>query len=95
MKKKIKLKDIRDYEEQNKLFKYRQLFYKKTNFFNSLVFKLKLRTVKSNFFITLTDIKNNVIMYRSTGQVTTEHSRRKKMSPYLIRKMINPFFTKM
>jgi ribosomal protein S11 len=64
--------------------------YKKTKKF----YKLKLKMVNSNFFITLTDFKNNVILTKSTGQVSGNRKKKVKLSPYLVARMMYPVLNK-
>jgi ribosomal protein S11 len=41
-------------------------------------FYLKVRTLPTNFFITLTDYKHEVIIYRSTGHVSENRKKKNK-----------------
>lgn len=59
------------------------------------IFKLKMRMVNSNFFITLTDQNDNVIINKSTGQVSENRKKKVKLSPYLVSKMMYPILAKL
>lgn len=86
---------------KRKFFKFRRRLKKKLVFFYNLdkkvkeIYKLKVRMVNSNFFITLTDYKNNVLMKRSTGQVSENRKKKVKLSPYLVTKMMYPVIGKL
>jgi ribosomal protein S11 len=77
-------------------FRLRRRIKKKLSFFYSLydkkkkIFKLKTRMVNSNFFITLTDYNNKVLMYKSTGQVSENRKKKIKLSPAIVMKMMSP-----
>jgi len=59
------------------------------------IFKLKVKMVNSNFFITLTDYNDNVIIYKSTGQVSDNRKKKVKLSPYLVTKMMSSILYKL
>jgi ribosomal protein S11 len=52
------------------------------------VYKLKVKMVNSNFFITLTDPNDKVIISRSTGHVAENRKKKVKLSPYLVTNMM-------
>lgn len=68
---------------KKKLYFYYNLYMKK-----KYIYKLKVKMVNSNFFITLTDYNDNVIISRSTGQVSENRKKKVKLSPYLVTKMM-------
>ena len=51
-------------------------------------FYLKIKTVDTNFFITVTNYKHEVIINKSTGQVSEERRKKIKLSPYTINNMV-------
>jgi len=54
-------------------------------FFKNLkVAKLYISRVKSSIYVTLTDIKNSVIICSSTGSANPHFTRRKKLAPFNI-----------
>jgi len=57
-------------------------------------FYLKVRTLPTNFFITLTDYKHEVIIYRSTGHVSENRKKKTKMTPFTINAMIYDIIAK-
>lgn len=59
------------------------------------IYKLKVRMVNSNFFITLTDNKDKVIISRSTGQVSNNRKKKVKLSPLLVTKMMFKILNKL
>jgi ribosomal protein S11 len=69
---------------KRKLNFYYKLYEKKQK-----IFKLKVKMVNSNFFITLTDYNDKVIVYKSTGQVSENRKKKVKLSPYLVTKMMS------
>jgi len=50
-------------------------------------FHIKIRAVDTNLFLTLTNYKHEVIIYRSTGHVSESRKRKTKLSPFTINKM--------
>ena len=68
---------------RKKLYFYYNLYMKK-----KYIYKLKVKMVNSNFFITLTDYNDNVIISKSTGQVSENRKKKVKLSPYLVTKMM-------
>ena len=52
------------------------------------IYKLKVRKVVSNFFVTLTKWNNEVIISRSTGQATKSKKKKIKMSSFVVYDMI-------
>jgi len=50
-------------------------------------FYIKIKTVDTNMFLTLTDYRRKVIIYRSTGHVLEKRKRKTKLSPFTISKM--------
>jgi len=50
-------------------------------------FHIKIKAVDTNMFLTLTNYKHKVIIYRSTGQVSESRKRKTKLSPFTINKM--------
>lgn len=75
--------------------KLRRRVRKKIRFYYDLVYtnkykvyKLKVKMVSSNFFITLTDPNDNVIISRSTGHVAENRKKKVKLSPYLVTNMM-------
>lgn len=75
---------------KRKLRFYYNLYKKKNK-----IFKLKVRMVNSNFFITLTDYNDKVLIYRSTGQVSENRKKKVKLSPYLVTKMMYSIINKL
>lgn len=79
---------------KKKKFKIRRRVKKKLLFAYKLsryikrIYKLKVRMVNSNFFITLTDYNDKVILSRSTGQVSENRKKKVKLSPYLVTRMM-------
>jgi ribosomal protein S11 len=78
-----------------KRIKLKKRIRKKLRFYYDLiynnkykVYKLKVKMVNSNFFITLTDPYDNVIISRSTGQVSEDRKKKVKLSPYLVTRMM-------
>jgi len=71
-----------------KRIRRRLLFYYDLYKKKKYIYKLKVRMVNSNFFITLTDYNDKVIIYRSTGQVSDSRKKKVKLSPYLVTKMM-------
>ena len=51
--------------------------------------KIHFRANVNNLFLTLTDIKNNVIYTRSTGMCTQEKNKRQQLAPLVIKTMVN------
>ena len=98
---KLKLKSKLKTRLKRKKFKIRRRIKRKLLFFYNLskyknrIYKLKVRMVKSNFFITLTDCFNNVIVSRSTGQVSDNRKKKVKLSPYLVTKMMYSILRKL
>lgn len=50
-------------------------------------FHIKIRAVDTNLFLTLTNHKHEVIIYRSTGHVSENRKKKTKLSPFTINKM--------
>jgi len=61
----------------------------------SKIYKLKVKMFNSNFFITLTDYNNKVIVSKSTGHVSENRKKKVKLSPYLVHKMMYPILNKL
>ena len=68
---------------KRKIFFFLSLFDLKNQFYY-----LKVRTVDTNFYITLTNFKHEVVIYRSTGQVSENRKKKIKLSPFTINNMI-------
>lgn len=51
--------------------------------------KIHFRANINNLFLTLTDVKDNVIYTRSTGMCTQEKNKRQQLSPLVIKTMVN------
>jgi len=50
-------------------------------------FRIKIKTVDTNLFLTLTNYKHEVIVYRSTGQVSENRKKKTKLSPFTISRL--------
>jgi len=71
------------------------LFFYKLYKYRKIIYKLKVKMVNSNFFITLTDHADNVLVSRSTGQVSENRKKKVKLSPYLVIKMMRAILKKL
>jgi ribosomal protein S11 len=58
-------------------------------------FHIKVRAVDTNLFLTLTNHKHQVIIYRSTGHVSESRKKKTKLSPFTISKMTFDVIKKM
>jgi len=54
------------------------------DFKSKIVARIFFKKSRSNFFITLTDINNNVIVSKSSGCVLSSNSKRRKKSPQAV-----------
>lgn len=73
------------------MFKFKKEFKKEFK----KIYKIKVRMVNTNFFITLTDPKDRVIVSKSTGQVSGSRKKKVKLSPYLATRMTYGILTKL
>lgn len=92
---KVKFKFKRRKFRIKRRIKKKLLFFYKLSKYKNKIYKLKVRMVNSNFFITLTDSLNNVIVSKSTGQVSGNRKKKVKLSPYLVTKMMSSILRKL
>jgi len=92
--KELKLNKKKKYKIKRRI-KRKLLFYYRLSKYKKKIYKLKVKMVNSNFFITLTDYADNVIASRSTGQVSENRKKKVKLSPYLVTKMMRVVLKKL
>lgn len=75
-----------------KRLKFNRRFFVKRRHFKfggKFLANVLLRCTRANTFLTLTDIKNQVIISKSAGSCGIIGRKKKKISPYVIESMVN------
>jgi ribosomal protein S11 len=70
-----------------KKLKRKVFFFFDLNKIKNQFFRIKVRTVDTNVFLTLTNYKHEAIIYRSTGQVSENRKKKTKLSPFTISRL--------
>jgi len=67
--------------------KKKVFFFFDLNKIKDQFFRIKVKTVDTNLFLTLTNYKHEVIIYKSTGQVSENRKKKTKLSPFTISRL--------